>query len=144
MANIANMIIAREKELEKLRAAAMSDRSEFIAVYGRRRIGKTYLIREAFDYKFTFQHAGIANKPKNQQLFAFCASLKDAGLKDFEEPTNWLEAFELLKDLIRNSRKKKKLLPQRKRKRKKRLRRMQRRKQLSPLETPSSEPSGVR
>lgn len=52
------MIVGREKELATLRDLMASDESQFVAVYGRLRVGKTYLIREAFRYKFTFQHTG--------------------------------------------------------------------------------------
>jgi len=104
------MIVAREKEIATLQKAACSERSEFIAVYGRRRIGKTYLVREVFDYRFTFQHSGIANKPREEQLYAFSASLKEYGLQPQVPPTNWLEAFELLKDLLRSSVEKKKVI----------------------------------
>ena len=43
------MIIGREKELELLKKIVNDDRSHFVAVYGRRRVGKTFLIREAFE-----------------------------------------------------------------------------------------------
>lgn len=55
------MIIGRKEELKILREAYESDESRFIAVYGRRRVGKTFLAREAFDYNFTFTHSGIVN-----------------------------------------------------------------------------------
>lgn len=55
------MLIGREKETAALRNAAESDRSELVAVYGCRRIGKTFLVRETFGYKFLFQHAGIVD-----------------------------------------------------------------------------------
>ena len=73
------MILGREKELDILKEAALDDRSRFIAVYGRRRIGKTFLIREAFGYRFTFQHAGLSNGGIREQIFAFESSIKDAG-----------------------------------------------------------------
>ena len=47
--------IGREKELHRLRAMLGSGRSEFVAVYGRRRVGKTLLIRKAYNDKFTFR-----------------------------------------------------------------------------------------
>ena len=97
------MFVAREKELQILREAAESDESQFIAVYGRRRVGKTLLVREAFKDSFTFQHAGMARGSKAEQLFAFCSSLRESGLERFGKPSNWLEAFELLKELIRSS-----------------------------------------
>ena len=104
------MIYGRDKELNILHQTLMDDQSHFIAVYGRRRIGKTYLIREAFNYRFTFSHAGIANGNLSEQLFGFEASIKDGGGQPSAKVTNWLKAFEDLKDLIRNSSEKKKVI----------------------------------
>ena len=104
------MLIGREKEQEKLQAALHDIRSHFIAVYGRRRIGKTFLIRETFGYRFTFQHAGLSAGSMKEQLFAFASSLKDAGFAVKRTPKNWLEAFELLKDGIRTSNERRKLI----------------------------------
>jgi AAA+ ATPase superfamily predicted ATPase len=98
------MIISRIKELEALRNAKEADESRFIAVYGRRRVGKTFLVREAFEYHFVFQHAGLSpqdgGKTKKAQLEAFAVSLKKSGLKNFKKPESWLDAFSLLEDLI--------------------------------------------
>lgn len=104
------MIVGRKKERQLLSSLIQKDESRFLAVYGRRRIGKTFLIRESFHYHFTFQHAGIFNGNRSEQLFAFAASLKDAGLADVQVPQTWLEAFELLKDLIRQSSETKKVI----------------------------------
>lgn len=104
------MIIGREKELETLRGLIKEEYSEFVAVYGRRRVGKTFLVREAFDYTFTFQHTGIAKKTKAVQLEAFRRSLKDAGYADCPHFENWFDAFDALKTLINASRKKKKVI----------------------------------
>ncbi len=70
------MIIGRKEEQKILISAAQSDNSELIAVYGRRRVGKTYLIRETFNYKFTFQHTGLAKGSIKDQLFSFAISLR--------------------------------------------------------------------
>lgn len=51
-------IIGREKEIQTLAEAMKSERSEFVAVYGRRRIGKTFLIKEYFNNKFSFLFVG--------------------------------------------------------------------------------------
>ena len=51
--NAGIMLIGRKHEQEVLRNALHKDQSQFIAVYGRRRVGKTFLIRETFNYKFT-------------------------------------------------------------------------------------------
>lgn len=104
------MIIGRKKEIEQLHDALESEYSEFVAVYGRRRVGKTFLVREAFDYKFTFQHAGLAKSNMKKQLSAWKSSLKDAGLKVGAAPKSWIDAFDLLKDLIRQSPDEKKVI----------------------------------
>ena len=57
-------MIGRTKEKVALLNALASNYSEFVAVYGRRRVGKTFLVRETFNYKFTFQHSGIKNGGK--------------------------------------------------------------------------------
>lgn len=104
------MIIGREKELEILRNACDEEYSQFIVVYGRRRVGKTFLVREAFNYKFTFQHSGIANAPKGAQLAEWSKSLQKHGLEVKNTPKNWFDAFSLLDDLIRKSRAKRKVV----------------------------------
>ena len=54
-------IVGRKQELEKLDRITQSKKSEFLAVYGRLRVGKTFLIREYFEYTFDFQISGLAN-----------------------------------------------------------------------------------
>jgi len=71
------MMIGRVEEQKRLRKAYESDHSEFVVVYGRRRVGKTFLIRETFGYKFMFQHVGLAKKNTRQQLQNFQMSLRN-------------------------------------------------------------------
>lgn len=104
------MLIGRKKEQELLKRILHDDHSHFVAVYGRRRVGKTFLIRETFDYRFTFQHAGLSEGGMKEQLFAFWSSLKGSGFKMKRKPANWLEAFDYLKDLIRESSESKKII----------------------------------
>ena len=104
------MLVGREKEIHLLHAIQNDDSSHFVAVYGRRRVGKTFLIREAFGYRFTFQHAGLSEGGMKEQIYAFSSSLKDAGYEVKKQPKNWLEAFEALKDVIRQSSEKKKII----------------------------------
>ncbi len=104
------MIIGRKYEQQLLLDAVKSQESEFIAVYGRRRVGKTFLIRETFGYKFTFQHTGLANGTTKEQLFAFSLSLREAGYDDCPVPQSWLEAFGLLSALLKNSTDEKKIV----------------------------------
>ena len=57
-------IIGRKNELEELERLYHSGRPEFVAVYGRRRVGKTFLIKQALKDRITFQHTGVS--PVNQ------------------------------------------------------------------------------
>ena len=96
-------MIGRKEEVEALREAAMADRSRFVVVYGRRRVGKTFLIREAFDYRFTFSHTGMETSSMADQLESFHASLIDQGMGPCEVPKNWIQAFSLLKRFLKAS-----------------------------------------
>lgn len=101
------MIVGREREQQLLKEAFSANGSEFVAVYGRRRVGKTYLVGETFGKKFTFVHAGLANANRKSQLQAWADSLKDYGAPAVPIVDNWLQAFGLLKDVILASRSKK-------------------------------------
>ena len=103
-------MIGRRKELELLKNSLESDRSRLIVVYGRRRVGKTFLIREAFDYRFTFTHTGLEDGTYEEQLGAFWRSVCGQGGGDYERPHNWFEAFDILKQLIQRSKDERKTL----------------------------------
>lgn len=94
------MIIGRETEQQTLAGLLQKEDSQFCVVYGRRRVGKTYLIRETFNYQFTFQHTGMAKTGKKGQLTAFRDSLRSYGLTGCNTPKTWIEAFAQLKKLI--------------------------------------------
>ena len=96
-------MVGRTYEIAALREAVSADRSRFVVVYGRRRVGKTFLIREAFDYHFTFSHTGMESGSMSDQLEAFHASLIDQGMGDCEVPKNWIQAFGLLKRFLKAS-----------------------------------------
>ena len=96
-------MIGRKEEVEALREAAMADHSRLAVVYGRRRVGKTFLIREAFDYRFTFSHTGMETSSMADQLESFHASLIDQGMGPCEVPKNWIQAFSLLKRFLKAS-----------------------------------------
>lgn len=103
-------MIGREFERQLLLNKEKSELSEFLVVYGRRRVGKTFLVRETFNYNFTFQHSGLAKTGIKGQLAAFRSSLIDAGYTDCLQLRNWLDAFNALKVVINRSRKKKKVI----------------------------------
>ena len=94
------MLIGREREKELLLDANSSDDSSFIAVYGRRRVGKTYLIRETFGREITFQHSGLANGKMSQQLKEFRNSLELASQSEVKDFADWSEAFMALQKWI--------------------------------------------
>ena len=96
-------MVGREKEIARLNQIYDSDESEFVAVYGRRRVGKTYLVREVFANRILFMHTGRANAAMKQQLAAFRASLQEQGLANCPPLGSWLEAFQELKRLINSS-----------------------------------------
>lgn len=85
-------MIGRTSEIAILRSAYESDQSEFVAVYGRRRIGKTYLINEVFDSRFAFHIAGMENSSRREQLDLFRLALRGKGHK-CPRLESWLEAF---------------------------------------------------
>jgi len=97
------MLVAREYERQLLRDAYEDEYSQFVAVYGRLGVGKTFLVRDTFNNEFTFQHTGTENGNLSDQLHSFADSLRDAGLRGFDPPRHWLEAFSLLKDLVRQA-----------------------------------------
>ena len=103
--------IARAEERMLLENSLQKPESQFIAVYGRRRVGKTWLIREVFANRFVFTHTGYYGLPKTDQLAGFLKSLKKAGLRcECKTLTNWMEAFDLLETLVEQSHAGKKIL----------------------------------
>lgn len=104
------MLIGRKEEQKQLQKAYHSEYSEFVAVYGRRRVGKTFLIRETFNYTFTFTHTGVSQKNTRGQLQEFHLSLKRQGLRKSAIPNNWIEAFEQLSLFLEQSKDQRKVV----------------------------------
>lgn len=101
------MIIGRKSEIRELEEHYLSGRPEFVAVYGRRRVGKTFLIKQALKGRITFQHTGVS--PVDQegeqnrmrtQLESFYYSMLNHGLEGFKKPKSWMEAFFQLEQLL--------------------------------------------
>ena len=70
------ILVGRREEMRILKEYFHSNRSEFIAVYGRRRVGKTYLIRKAAEDIFSFFVTGVHGASKNEQLTNFAIALQ--------------------------------------------------------------------
>ncbi|MBQ2631231.1 MAG: ATP-binding protein [Kiritimatiellae bacterium] len=93
-------MVGRKEETITLLRALSRNESQFIAVYGRRRVGKTYLVLKAFDNKFAFYHTGIFDGSYREQLDEFKESLEESGLSDCPPLSNWREAFRELRRLL--------------------------------------------
>lgn len=108
-------IIGRKKEKQLLQKAFSSKEAEFIAVYGRRRIGKTFLIRHFFTKQkgIFFQVSGIHNADLKVQLKEFKKEIErtfyDAKI-ELQTPQTWLNAFEILTNAIYTQGKKQKIV----------------------------------
>ena len=95
-------MIGREKEVKELNKLYDRNRAELVAVYGRRRVGKTYLIDETFAGRITFRHAGLSPADASAkgllqaQLDHFYNSLILFGMEESVRPDSWLDAFLLL------------------------------------------------
>lgn len=99
-------MIGRKKEVQELNRIYNRNKADLVAIYGRRRVGKTYLVNETFADKMTFRHVGLSptsESPKGLlklQLEHFYQSLMLHGMKESDKPTSWLEAFFLLEKLL--------------------------------------------
>ena len=95
-------MIGRKKEIALLKRLYESNKAQFVAVYGRRRVGKTYLINDVFGEKITFRHTGLSpiesgdESPLKKQLKHFYNSLLLHGMPRSKCPENWLDAFLML------------------------------------------------
>jgi AAA+ ATPase superfamily predicted ATPase len=105
-------IIGRHNELQHFKRLTTTTESEFIVVYGRRRVGKTFLVREAFNNQFDFYITGIANSNLVKQLENFNAALKKYDRQQqIKEPANsWFVAFSQLAEVLEASGSKKKIV----------------------------------
>ena len=97
--NIGQQFIGRRNEIERLNKYAQSNQAEFIAVYGRRRIGKTYLINNVFRSRLAFSMTGIIEGNKHTQMQAFIEAMDLFG-NHVECPANWHEAFRTLRHFL--------------------------------------------
>lgn len=95
-------IIGRNREKLELQRIYNSGEAEFVVVYGRRRVGKTYLVREFFKDEFAFYHTGLSpieyegDDLNKFQLLSFYQSLLRYGATLDKVPENWFEAFNAL------------------------------------------------
>ena len=93
-------ILGRKREQEILGDCLDSVQAEFVVVYGRRRVGKTYLVREYFNNEFAFYATGINEVNMKEQLNYFNDSLIEYGSEEKKAPGSWREAFNRLKEIL--------------------------------------------
>ena len=93
-------IIGRIKEQELLGEYRSSGQAEFIAIYGRRRIGKTFLVKQYFDEKFDFYMTGIYDNNKREQLMNFNRQLNKYSGAYYPVVDNWFDAFAQLQHYL--------------------------------------------
>lgn len=112
-------LIGRQREINELERMYGSDKSEFLAIYGRRRVGKSYLIDEVYGKKMAFATVGIYFKQnegndmrcRQEQLSHFYESLLQYGMPEGSPiPTSWREAFRMLRQLLENKRQRRKVV----------------------------------
>jgi uncharacterized protein len=110
--NTMQHFIGREKELKRLEEIKKSHRSEFVAVYGRRRVGKTMLIRQVFGNDFVFSATAIANVTRQQQMLNFATAMRKYDPASSKEPipANWFFAFQQLIDFLERTTAEKKVI----------------------------------
>lgn len=99
-------MIGRDKERKELEKLYNSNKAEMVAIYGRRRVGKTFLVDEVFNDRINFRHAGLSpveedsNGLLKAQLKHFYNSLKLHGFNGKQTPESWLDAFYMLEQLL--------------------------------------------
>lgn len=100
-------IIGRKQQKEYLGSLYRSKSAQFVVVYGRRRVGKSYLVNEYFNGRFAFNHSGLSpidtedTKILEKQLRSFASSLRKYGYDtDARTPKDWLDAFDMLIELM--------------------------------------------
>ena len=101
-------IIGRDKEKSLLKQCSESTIPEFLVVYGRRRIGKTFLVREFFHDKLTFHVTGLASERKEDQLHVWNTTMKQYFSGTVIDAGNWLDAFTQLRKKLENIKNKQK------------------------------------
>ena len=105
-------IIGRKSVIEDIMKSINSDKSEFIAVYGRRRVGKTFLIRNMFEGHFTLTFSGVSRSNTKTQIASFNAKLRQHPVigESLSNANTWMEAFNNLREILYKDTRKTKII----------------------------------
>jgi AAA+ ATPase superfamily predicted ATPase len=114
MAEVQNKysIIGRDFEIKRMKGFLSNNESELVAVLGRRRVGKTFLIKNVYQKEMIFHITGIQDVNRSFQLDNFVAARNQFFIKgtSFAKPNNWITAFGQLKELLGKPKIKKRVL----------------------------------
>ena len=105
-----NTLIGRKKEKDELLDLFHSGRAEFVTVYGRRRVGKTFLVNSLFANEFAFKVTAILDDDTQRQLKNFAGALSEFSKENEQNITDWYTAFERLRTLLERSNRKRKVV----------------------------------
>lgn len=107
-----NKLVGRKREKMILDDALASNQAEMIAITGRRRVGKTFLIRSVYKGKIDLEFTGVQHAPRREQLDSFHFLLQQYSdhPQQVPSPKNWLEAFHQLITVLTAKKKRKKKL----------------------------------
>lgn len=96
--NMVQEVIGREDEKKILKEALNSGEAELVALYGRRRVGKTFLVRNYFAPQMVFELTGMHEASLQDQLFNFTQALQETAKMAIPPavPQNWIQAFAML------------------------------------------------
>ena len=108
--NMMETLIGREREREELKWALESRRSEFVIMYGRRRVGKTFLVRRFFNDTYSFHYVGAHKQTKAVQLKNFREALSRYSGNPVPEIKNWHDAFLALESYLETCEEKRKVI----------------------------------
>lgn len=95
-----SLVIGRNVQKQLFEEAINSLKSEFMVVYGRRRVGKTFLIKNVLGSRIDFEMTGIQNGNLKDQLQNFANKLSEFKAEEVKRPTSWMQAFGLLKKYL--------------------------------------------
>ena len=93
-------LVGRERECQELHRVMESDRSEFVIVYGRRRVGKTFLVDQYYQGQYDFTFVGGHNLSRQRQLTSFARALKKFSGTKPDKFSDWFDAFDALEEYL--------------------------------------------
>ncbi len=105
-------LVGRTEEVEILQEALQSDEAEMISVIGRRRVGKTFLVKTIYNNHIDFELTGLQNAPRSEQLRNFAFQLNKVANTPIPipPPKDWLDAFITLIQYLESNKKSEKLV----------------------------------